>query len=62
LLVCLHSTVNVMDAFIPYSGLIWLALWVIFSGIVIIVDKMYRRQPKTIDRLEDSQGCVDVVS
>jgi membrane protease YdiL (CAAX protease family) len=45
LLLCLHTTVNVMDAFIPYSDLLWLALWVIFSVIVIITDKMYRRQP-----------------
>ena len=54
LLVCLHTTVNVMDGFIPYSDLLWLALWVIFSVVVIITDKMYRRQPKTSIRPEDS--------
>ena len=62
LLVCLHTTVNVMDGFIPYSDLLWLALWVIFSVVVIITDKMYRRQPKTIIRPEDSQEGINMVS
>ena len=41
LLLCFHTMVNIMDAFIPYSDLLWLALWVLFSVIVIITDKMY---------------------
>jgi membrane protease YdiL (CAAX protease family) len=62
LLVCLHTTVNVMDKFIPYSDLLWVALWVVFSVVVIISDKMYRRQPRTTVRPEDSQEGTDVVS
>jgi membrane protease YdiL (CAAX protease family) len=62
LLVCLHTTVDVMDAFIPYSDLLWLALWVIFSVVVIITDKMYRRQPKTIIHPEASQEGINIVS
>ena len=62
LLVCLHTSVNVTDAFIPYSDLLWLALWVIFSVVVIITDKMFRRQPKTIIRPEDSQEGISMVS
>jgi membrane protease YdiL (CAAX protease family) len=62
LLVCLHTTVNVMVGFIPYSDVLWLALWVTFSVVVIITDKMYRRQPKTIIRPEDLQEGTDVVS
>jgi len=54
LLLVFHTMVNVMDAFIPYSDLLWLALWLIFSVVVIITDKMYRRQPKTIILPEDS--------
>jgi hypothetical protein len=54
--------VNVMDAFIPHSDLLWLALWVIFSVVAIITDKMYRRHPKTIIRPENSQAGIHMVS
>lgn len=54
LLLFFHTMVNVMDTFIPYSDLLWLALWVIFSVVVIITDKMYRRQQKTLIPPEDS--------
>jgi membrane protease YdiL (CAAX protease family) len=50
LLLCFHTMVNVMYAFIPYSDVLWLVLWVLFSVVVIITDKMYSRQPKTIIR------------
>jgi membrane protease YdiL (CAAX protease family) len=62
LLVCLHTTVNVMVGFIPYSDVLWLALWVLFSVVVIITDKMYRRQPKTIIRPEDLLEGTNMVS
>ena len=62
LLVCLHTTVNVMVGFIPYSDLLWVALWVIFSVVVIITVKMYRRLPKTIIRPEDLQEGANKVS
>jgi hypothetical protein len=51
-----------MDAFIPYSDLLWLALWVIFSVVVIITDKMHRRQSKTTIRPEDWQEGINMVS
>jgi hypothetical protein len=54
--------VNVMDGFIPYSDTLWLALWVVFSVVVIITDKMYRRQPKAVIRPEDSQEGINMVS
>jgi membrane protease YdiL (CAAX protease family) len=62
LLVCLHSTLNVMDAFIPYSDALWVALWVVFSVVVIVADKMHRRLPETIIRPEDSQEGTHMVS
>lgn len=54
ILLIFHTMVNVMDGFIPYSDLLWLVLWVIFSVVVIFRDKMYRKQPQTMIRPEDS--------
>lgn len=62
LILCFHTMVNVMDAFIPHSDLLWLALWVIFSVVANITDKMYRRHPKTIIRPENSQAGIHMVS
>jgi hypothetical protein len=62
LLLCFHTMVNVMDAFIPYSDVLWVGLWVVFSVVVIFTDKMYRRQPKTAIRPESSQVGINGIS